>query len=192
MEKMIMEVITMIYVHLAEGFEEVEALTVVDVLRRAEADVKTVSVTGSRMVTGTHGITVEADLLFEDADYDKCEMIVLPGGLPGSTNLQAHEGLTANIRAFASAGKKLAAICAAPMVFGSCGILDGKKATIYPGMEEYLTGAEPTGEAATVDGNIITGQGPALAMEFALAIAENVKGKETADAVAEDLLYDRK
>ena len=120
------------------------------------------------------------------------EMIVLPGGLPGSTNLQAHEGLTANIRAFASAGKKLAAICAAPMVFGSCGILDGKKATIYPGMEEYLTGAEPTGEAATVDGNIITGQGPALAMEFALAIAENVKGKETADAVAEDLLYDRK
>lgn len=187
-----MEVITMIYVHLAEGFEEVEALTVVDVLRRAEADVKTVSVTGSRMVTGTHGIPVEADLLFEDADYDKCEMIVLPGGLPGSTNLQAHEGLTANIRAFASAGKKLAAICAAPMVFGSCGILDGKKATIYPGMEEYLTGAEPTGEAVTVDGNIITGQGPALAMEFALAIAENVKGKETADAVAEDLLYDRK
>lgn len=190
--KMIKEVIKMIYVHLAEGFEEVEALTAVDILRRAEIDVKTVSVTGSRMVTGTHGIPVEADLLFEDADYDRCEMIVLPGGLPGSTNLQAHEGLTANIRAFASAGKKLAAICAAPMVFGSCGILNGRKATIYPGMEEYLTGAEPAGEAVTVDGNIITGQGPALAMEFALAIAENVKGKETADAVAEDLLYDRK
>ena len=134
MEKMIMEVITMIYVHLAEGFEEVEALTVVDVLRRAEADVKTVSVTGSRMVTGTHGIPVEADLLFEDADYDKCEMIVLrPSWLDGSTNLQAHEGLTANIRAFASAGKKLAAICAAPMVFGSCGILDGKKSNDISG-----------------------------------------------------------
>ena len=182
----------MVYVHLAEGFEEVEATTIVDLLRRAEIEVKTVSIMDDKLVTGAHGMSLQADLLFEEADYDTCEMIVLPGGLPGSTNLQAHEGLTANIRAFASAGKKLAAICAAPMVFGSCGILDGKKATIYPGMEEYLTGAEPTGEAATVDGNIITGQGPALAMEFALAIAENVKGKKTADAVAEDLLYDRK
>ncbi len=182
----------MIYVHLAEGFEEVEALTAVDVLRRAELDVKTVSVTGSRKVTGTHGVPVEADILFEEADYDKCDMIVLPGGMPGSSNLEAHEGLAAHIKAFAKNGKKLAAICAAPMVFGTCGILDGKNATIYPGMESFLKGAKPTGEAATVDGNIITGQGPALAMEFALTLVENIKGKEAADAVAEDLLYVRK
>lgn len=182
----------MIYVHLAEGFEEVEALTAVNVLRRAELEVKTVSVTGSKRVTGTHGIPVEADLIYDDADYEKCEMIVLPGGLPGATNLEEHEGLAAHIKSFACNGKKLAAICAAPMVFGTCGILDGKRATIYPGMEAYLTGAEATGDAVTVDGSIITGQGPALAMEFALALVENIKGKEAADAVAEDLLYVRK
>ena len=182
----------MIFVHLAEGFEEVEALTAVDVLRRAELEVKTVSVTGSKRVTGTHGIPVEADLIYDDADYEKCEMIVLPGGLPGATNLEEHEGLAAHIKSFAGNGKKLAAICAAPMVFGACGILDGKRATIYPGMEAYLTGAEATGDAVTVDGSIITGQGPALAMEFALALVENIKGKEAADAVAEDLLYVRK
>ena len=181
----------MVYIILGKGFEPVEAIAPCDILRRGGVDVKLAGI-GGKTVEAAHGVTVAADCTVEEIDQNALEMIVLPGGLPGSTNLQAHEGLTANIRAFASAGKKLAAICAAPMVFGSCGILDGKKATIYPGMEEYLTGAEPTGEAATVDGNIITGQGPALAMEFALAIAENVKGKETADAVAEDLLYDRK
>ncbi len=182
----------MIYVHLAEGFEEVEALTAVDVLRRAEIDVKTVSVTGSKTVAGTHGVNVEADILYEETDYEKCEMIVLPGGMPGSTNLEAHEGLAAHIKCFADNGKKLAAICAAPMVLGTCGILDGKKATIYPGMEECLKGAEATGEVVTVDGNIITGQGPALAMEFALTLVEVLKGKEAADEVAADLLYVRK
>ena len=181
----------MVYIILGKGFEPVEAIAPCDILRRGGVDVKLAGI-GGKTVEAAHGVTVAADCTVEEIEQNALEMIVLPGGLPGSTNLQAHEGLTANIRAFASAGKKLAAICAAPMVFGSCGILDGKKATIYPGMEEYLTGAEPTGEAATVDGNIITGQGPALAMEFALAIAENVKGKETADAVAEDLLYDRK
>lgn len=182
----------MIYVHLAEGFEEVEALTAVDVLRRADIDVRTVSVTGERTVKGTHGINVEADMLYEDSDYEKCEMIVLPGGLPGATNLGDHEGLIAHIKCFADNGKKLAAICAAPMVFGTCGILEGKRATIYPGMEDCLKGATATGEAVAIDGNIITGQGPALAMEFALALVEAMKGKEAADEVAADLLYVRK
>lgn len=191
-KRKVMEVEKMIYIHLAEGFEEVEALTAVDVLRRAEIDVKTVSVTGNKNVTGTHGVNVEADILYEESDYEKCEMIVLPGGMPGSTNLEAHEGLAAHIKCFAKSGKKLAAICAAPMVFGTCGILGGKKATIYPGMEDCLKGAEATGEAVTVDGNIITGQGPALAMEFALTLVEVLKGKESADEVAADLLYVRK
>lgn len=180
----------MIYVHLAEGFEEVEALTIVDVLRRAGEDAKTVSITGERQVTGTHGIPVIADILYEEADYDKCKMIVLPGGLPGAANLEAHEGLAAHIRCFAEdPAKKLAAICAAPMAFGTHGVIWGKRATIYPGMEERLTGAEATGDAVTVDGNIITGKGPAYAMEFALALVKELKGKAAADKVAEGLLF---
>ena len=178
----------MIYVHLATGFEEIEALTAVDVLRRAGADVKSVSVTGDRAVLGSRGITAVADILFEEADYDACEMIVLPGGMPGAKNLMEHEGLTNHIKVFAKEGKKLAAICAAPMVLGACGVLEGHSATIYPGMEDQLTGAKATGENVTVSGNIITGKGPALAMEFALTLVEIVKGTKVRDEVAEGLL----
>lgn len=181
----------MVYVHLAEGFEEVEAFTVVDLLRRAGIDVRTVSITGNKMVTGTHGISAEADILYEEADYPECEMIVLPGGLPGADHLDAHEGLARHIKCFSNdAGKKLAAICAAPMVFGSCGILHGKKATIYPGMEDALKDGTATGQRVTIDGNVITAAGPAIAMEFALAIVEALKGKDAASEVAEDLLFD--
>lgn len=183
---------TMIYVHLANGFEEIEALTTVDVLRRAGMEVKTVSVTGDRTVMGTHGVPVTADMLYEEAAYEGCEMIVLPGGMPGAANLGNHEGLVSHIKCFADNGKKIAAICAAPMILGACGVIDGKRATVYPGMEDTLTGAAATGDAVTVDGDIITGKGPALAMEFALAIVEAVKGKAVADEVAADLLYDRK
>ena len=116
-------------------------------------------------------------------------MIVLPGGLPGATNLRDHAGLTARIREFAKAGKNLAAICAAPLVFGTCGILEGKEATIYPGMEAELAGAKATGENVTVCGNIITGKGPALAMEFALALVEKLKGVQVRENVAEGLLF---
>ena len=183
----------MIYIHLAEGFEEVEALTAVDILRRAELDVQTVSITGKKMVNGTHGIPVEADILYEEADYPSCEMIVLPGGLPGADYLEAHEGLAKHIVDFAKDdSKKLAAICAAPQVFGTCGILEGKKATIYPGMESHLKEGKATGENVTVDGNIITGMGPAIAMEFALKLVEEIKGKEAAEEVAADMLYDRR
>lgn len=181
-----------VYIHLAEGFEEVEALTVVDVLRRAGVDAKTVSVTGDWMVCGTHGILVEADLLFEEADYEACEMIVLPGGMPGAANLGAHEGLAEQIRAFAKTGRKVAAICAAPMVLGACGILEGKQATIYPGMETELAGGKATGQTVTVDGNIITGMGPALAMEFALTLTEILQGEAVRAQVAEGLLFDRR
>ena len=179
----------MIYVHFAEGFEEVEALTIVDVLRRAECDAQMVSVTGDLEVTGTHGVKVWPDLLFEDAKYDQCEMIVLPGGMPGAANLQDHEGLKDQILAFAAEGKKLAAICAAPMVFGAHGVIEGKNATIYPGMEECLIGATPTGQSVCQDGTIVTGQGPALAMEFALKLVEVLKGKTVRDEVASGLLY---
>ena len=176
----------MVYVHLAYGFEELEALSVVDLLRRVEVPVQLVSVTGEKLVKGAHGIGVEADILFEEADYESCEMIVLPGGLPGTFGLRDHEGLTDKIREFAAAGKKLSAICAAPLVFGGLGILEGKKATIYPGMEDHLTGAEPAGKRVVKDGNIITSQGPGTAMYFALAITEELCG----EAVAEDLRKD--
>ena len=181
----------MVYIHLAEGFEEVEALTVTDVLRRAGVDAKMVSITGSRTVCGAHGISVEADLLFQEADYEACEMIVLPGGMPGAKYLGEHEGLIRQIQAFAKAGKPLAAICAAPMVLGACGVLQGKRACIYPGMEDELKGAEVSSENVTVSDHIITGMGPALAMEFALSLVQTLKGPKVRDEVAGGLLYDR-
>ena len=171
-----------IYVFLAEGFEEVEALTPVDVLRRAGLPVKTVSVTGVLTVNGAHGVPVIADMVFEEVKEADTEMIVLPGGLPGATNLDAHKGLSDLIMAFAEAGKPLSAICAAPLVYGKRGLLKGKKATCYPGFDNFLEGAEYTAAMVEKDGNIITGKGPGAAMEFALAVVELLQGK---DKVAE-------
>lgn len=182
----------MIYTHLADGFEEVEAMTIVDLLRRADLNVQTVSVTGSKRVTGAHGITVEADILFEEAQYEPCGMIVLPGGMPGSKNLGEHEGLTRHIRCFAENDKYIAAICAAPMVFGAQGLLKGKKATIYPGMESHLAGAIHGAGKVVVDGKIITSMGPATAMPFALKLVELLKGEAVADQLAAALLWDLK
>ena len=149
-----------IYVFLAEGFEEVEALTPVDVLRRAGLPVKTVSVTGVLTVNGAHGVPVVADMVFEEVKEGDAEMIVLPGGLPGATNLDAHEGLGKLIMTFAEAGRPLSAICAAPLVYGKRGLLKGKKVTCYPGFEKYLEGAEYTAALVEKDGNFITGKGP--------------------------------
>lgn len=182
----------MIYVHLANGFEEIEALTIVDLLRRADLQVQTISITGDKKVMGTHGIPVEADILYQEADYEQCEMIVLPGGLPGADYLGEHEGLTKHIRCFAENDKYLAAICAAPMVFGAQGILEGKKATIYPGMEDRLIGAEPQNEKVVVDGKIITSRGPATAMPFAIKLVELLKGKAAAADLAKGLLWQEK
>lgn len=182
----------MIYVHLADGFEEIEAMTVVDLLRRAELETQTVSITGSKRVMGTHGVAVEADILFEEADYEACEMIVLPGGMPGAEHLDNHQGLTAHIRCFAENDQYLAAICAAPMVFGHLGILRGKKATIYPGMEQHLEGAQHQDVPVAVDGKIITSKGPATAMAFAIRLVEILKGKAAADSLEKDLLWSQR
>lgn len=179
----------MVYVHLAEGFEEVEALTVVDILRRTGIKAEMVSLTGKKYVTGAHGIRVEADVIFEEADYDSCEMIVLPGGLPGAENLKNHKGLSQKIDEFINSDKDLAAICAAPMVFGTHTLLSGKTATIYPGMEKQLGSLIPVDAETVKDGNLITGKGPAFAMKFALTIAEHIKGKDAAEDVAAGLLY---
>ena len=179
----------MVYLHLAEGFEEIEAVTVFDLLKRAEIGIELVSVTGSLRVKGSRGALLIADILFEDADYDSCEMIVLPGGMPGSANLAAHVRLLEKLYSFANLGKHIAAICAAPaLVLGEHGILKGRKATCYPGMEEHLKGAEFSSENVVSDENIITSRGPATAMAFALTIIEALKGADLSNRIAADLL----
>ena len=167
-----------VFVFLADGFEEIEAITPVDVLKRAGLNVQTVSVMEEQTVIGAHGIPVVADKMFADIDLDNAEMLLLPGGLPGATNLDAHQGLSDMIMSFASEGKPLAAICAAPLVFGNRGLLQGKKATCYPGFESYLAGAEYTAALVETDGNFITAKGPGAAMDFAFAIVEKYCGIE--------------
>lgn len=174
---------------LADGFEEIEALATVDVLRRAGIQVTTVSVNPTELVTGAHGIPVMADVVYELAGFAEADMLVLPGGMPGAANLDAHEGLRAAISAHAEAGKWLAAICAAPMVYGHMGLLDGKKATCYPGFDGELAGATYTAAPVEKDGNIITGKGPAVVLPFAYALAEVLVGEEVVAQVKSGMLY---
>lgn len=177
-----------ICVFLAEGFEEVEALTPVDVLRRADLPVRTVSVTGTPVVRGAHGVAVTADAMFGEVAEEDVEMIVLPGGLPGATNLDAHAGLDQLVRSFAEANRPLAAICAAPLVFGKRGLLRGKKATCYPGFEGCLEGADYTAALVESDGNFITGKGPGAAMAFSLAIVEKYCGAEKVEELKRGMM----
>ena len=134
----------MIYVFLATGFEDIEAIAPVDIIRRAGLKVQTVSITGERIVTSAHGVGIVADLLLSEVDYSKAEMLVLPGGLPGSTNLDACKPLTDAIKRHYEAGGAIAAICAAPLVFGHLGLLKGRRATCYPGVDTELKGATYT------------------------------------------------
>ncbi len=178
----------MITVHLADGFEEVEAITVIDLIRRANLEVTTVSIMGKLDVMGAHDIKITADALFENIDYGDCEMMILPGGGGGAINLDEHKGVIENLKHFSKNGKWIAAICAAPMVLGHHGIFNGQKATIYKGMEAELKGAEYVDKKVVVDGHIITSQGPGTAMDFALKIIELIKGKAAADTVSAALL----
>ncbi|MCL1809995.1 MAG: DJ-1/PfpI family protein [Clostridiales bacterium] len=178
----------MVYVHFAEGFEEIEAVTVVDVLRRGGIRTEMVSIMEGKAVTGSNGVSIIADLLFEEADYENCEMIVLPGGARGTANLAAHVGLASVVKGFAEKKKYLAAICAAPMVLGKLGILEGKEATIYPGMEEHLAGAKASKNRVVADGNIITSRGAGTAMEFALELVGMLKGAEEKARLAESMV----
>lgn len=171
---------TTILIHLATGFEETEAVTIIDVLRRANLDVITVSVTGTLKVTGAHNISIEADLLYDEADYTHSNMIILPGGMPGTTNLMNHTGLVGQLKSFYQEQKWIAAICAAPMILGSLNFLQNRKAVCYPGFESYLTGASVVNEPFIVDGNIVTGKSPGTAMAFSLEIVRLLKGEQLA------------
>ena len=177
-----------IFVFLADGFEEIEALAPVDILRRAGLSVKTVSVMDEQVVAGAHGVPVLADVMFDEVNAEDAEMILLPGGLPGATNLDAHQGLSQMILDFAKEEKPLAAICAAPLVFGNRGLLEGKKATCYPGFETYLKGAQYTAALVEKDGNFITGKGPGAAMEFAFAIVENYCGMDKVNELKQGMM----
>lgn len=177
-----------IYLHLAEGFEEIEAVTIVDVFRRAGLNLITVSVTENLMVTGSHKITVKADILFKDADYELAQMIILPGGMPGAKNLSEHQGLNHQILNFYKEGKLLGAICAAPMVFGKLGILKGKNVVCYPGFESYLEGASVKQVPVVQDGKIITGRGPGVALQFSLEVVRALKDEATASRLKESML----
>ena len=177
-----------VYVHFAEGFEEIEALTVVDVLRRASIEAEMVSVSGNLMVTGAHAITVKTDILFEQADYATCDMIVLPGGMPGAANLEKHEGLSLQIKQFVENEKWLAAICAAPMVFGQMGLLKNRTAVCYPGFEDKLLGAKLGRHTVEIDGKFITSRGPGTALEFAFVLVESLKDKTTARGLRMSML----
>ncbi len=179
----------MVYVFLAGGFEEIEALTTVDLLRRAEIQVKTVSIMEDKLVYGAHGVGVEADILFKEGLYDRCAMLILPGGMPGTENLCNHRELNEELKDFYAAGKPVAAICAAPMVLGRAGLLEGHTATIYEGMEDELAGAVHSSQKVVVSGNVITSKGPGTAMDFALALIAYLKGDEKAEEIKKELLY---
>lgn len=178
----------MVYLHLANGFEEIEAVTVADILRRGGVPIETVSMQPQLEVTGGHRITVKADLLFEEADYESCEMMIFPGGMPGTTNLLNHRELMETMVRHAFSGKPVAAICAAPMLFGQTGLVAGKRATIFPGMEDQLTGATVSSDRVVIDGNIITSKGPGTAMEFALALVGFLKDVETQEKLKGGLI----
>jgi len=177
-----------IAVHLADGFEEIEAVSIIDVLRRAALDVLVVSVTGKHEVTGAHQLKVIADVLFDQVNYDEISMIDLPGGMPGATNPDADLGLKMRIQEFNTGNKPLAAICAAPLVYGNLGILEGKQAVCYPGFEKYLQGAEVLTIPVVESENVITGRGVGAALEFALKIVEKMVSADKAELLRTQML----
>lgn len=171
------------------GYEEIEALTVVDLLRRAGIETVCVAIDNAGSVTGSHDISVAMDAGIDDIDFDSFDILVCPGGMPGTKNLEACEKLTGNIRKFYESNKLIAAICAAPSIFGHMGLLQGKRACIYPGMEAELTGAEVCYGKVVKTGNIITSRGMGTAIAFGLEIVAALMDKETADGLGEKIVY---
>jgi len=176
-------------IFMANGMEEVECLTVVDLLRRAGIKVVTIAIGEDKMVTGAHKICVMADELLKDIDCNAFEGVVLPGGMPGTIYLKENAKVCQVVKEFVAANKLIAAICAAPTVFGEMGLLKGKNATCYPGMEEGLLGANWKTEKVVVDGNIITSRGVGTAIDFGLEIIRYLMKDETANRIAEQIVY---
>lgn len=180
----------MIHIFLATGFEEVEALAPLDILRRLNLDVQLVSCTDDIEVTGCHGITVKTDILFANFSCGTNDAIVLPGGMPGAKNLLHHKGVVDAVCHQHKRGGLLCAICAAPMVLGKNGVLKGRKATCYPGFENYLTGADYTAQLVEEDENVITGRGPGAAMEFGYTIAKRYVPAAIVQQLRKGMIYE--
>jgi len=172
-------------IFLIDGFEEIEAVATIDILRRGGVYVRSVSLTGKRTVIGKHKIAVISDYLFDEVDFENTLMLILPGG---TVEINEHEGLKRQILNFAEKGKLIAAICAAPMVLGGLGLLKGKKTTCYPGFEKYLIDAEIVETPVVVDGNITTARAAGFTYDFALELLKQLKGKDVADDVASKML----
>ena len=181
----------MVYIFLAEGFEAIETITPLDMLIRAGIEVNTISIMDDFLVKSSQGVPVQADDLFENTDFCDAEMLILPGGQPGSTNLGKHKELEALLCEAMEKDLPVAAICAAPTVLGKHGLLKGRKATCYPGCEEMLKGAEYTDAFVQKDGNLITACGPAAAVEFAKAIISLLRGDEVTASVCEKMQFGR-
>ena len=175
----------MVYIFLAQGFEEIEALATVDILRRAEIDIKTVSIDGNLEVKGAHGIKVFADIMFNEMKGEP-EMLILPGGMPGTVNLGKYEPLCDMLK---NAKCPIAAICAAPSVFGELGLLKGKKATCYPGFEDKLYGAEISDLPVVISDNVITSRGAGTAHLFGFEIVSVLKNAELAESLKKSMMY---
>lgn len=178
-----------VYVFFADGFEEIEGLTVVDMLRRVGVDTVMVSVNGSKNVTGAHGIVIETDGVFTEYSYEDGTMAVLPGGMPGTNHLMAHEGLKEVLLSYHKEKKYLAAICAAPSVLGMNGLLTGRHATCYPGFEEKLLGAKAMPDAVVMDGTIITSRGMGTAIAFGAALVSVLVSDEAAEELLKAIQY---
>ena len=170
----------MVGLFLASGFEEIEALATVDVLRRAEIEVKTIGI-GSDIIEGAHRISVAADMRDEQLNLNSLDMVILPGGMPGTLNLEKSGIVREAVSYCARQGKVIAAICAAPSILGHMGLLDEKRATCFPGFEQELGRAVHTNSAVEVDGDIITARGAGVAVDFALAIVKKLKGEDLAN-----------
>lgn len=175
------------YLFLAEGFEEIEAISTIDILRRANVDLKTISIGATLEVTGAHGITIKADNLFDEIDFSNNEMLILPGGMPGTKNLELHLGLQKTLLLQFNNNKLIAAICAAPSILGKLGMLKGKEAICYPGFESYLSDALLSSKAVVQSGNVITAKGAGVAIEFALKIVSCLKGETIANDISSSI-----
>ncbi len=176
----------MIAILLADGFEEIEALTPLDVLRRAGLDVKTVAIT-SKLAVGSHGITVVCDMTADEVNFDEITAVIFPGGMPGALNLDASPESDKFIEAVKKNGGIISAICAAPLVLGRRGLLEGKHATCYPGFEDELKGALVSDNSVVNDGKIVTARGMGAALEFALTIVELICGREEAVKISKGI-----
>lgn len=176
------------YLFLAAGFEEIGAITVVDVLRRAGINVKTISMTDGLEVSGEHNIVVFADLKYKDTKFDDSDFFILPGGPDGTKNLFYNDDFKMNLLDHYNKGLKVAAIGESPSILGELNMLDSKNATCAPGFEHFLNGATYTAMPIEIQDNVLTGRGPAAAMKFAIAIVSMISGKEIADKVSKELL----